>query len=50
MFGEEFFKEVVGQDDRLEKAVYTMVDFEVDPTISDEVKEIVFVDKVLRDV
>ena len=32
------------------KAVDTTVDFEIDPTISEIFKEIIFVDKVLRDV
>ena len=34
MLGEAFFKEIVSKDARLGKAVYTTVDFEVNPTIS----------------
>ena len=30
------------------KAVYTTVDFEVNPTISDRVKKFVFINEVLR--
>ena len=32
------------------EAVYTMVDFEVNPTISDRFKKIIFINEILRNV
>ena len=50
MFSEAFFKEIVGYNTRQGKSVDTMVDLEIYPDISDGGKDIIFINKVLRDV
>ena len=50
MFSEAFFQEVVRKNTRLGETVDNAVDLEIDPDISDEGKEIILIDKVLRDV
>ena len=47
---ETLFKEFVGEAAGLGKAVDAVADLEVDPSVVDEVIEIIFVDEVLRDV
>ena len=45
---EAFFKVVVGYNTQLGKTVDTTVDFEIDPSIYDGVKEIIFVRVIKR--
>ena len=44
------FEEIFGEDAQLGESVDITVDFEVDPTISDIVKKILFVNKFLSNV
>ena len=50
VIGYDLFADLVVEDARLGEAVDTTVDFEVDPTISDIVKKVIFVNGVLRNV
>ena len=43
-----FFEELVSEDAWLGDAIYTTVDFELKPTISDRVKKVIFINELLR--
>ena len=45
-----FIEQLVSEDARLGKNVYTTVGFKVNPTISERVKKVIFVNKVFRNV
>ena len=42
--------ELVGEDAQLGEALDTTVDFKVNPTISDRVKKVIFINEILRNV
>ena len=42
------FEDIISKYARLGKEVYTKVDFEVNPTISDRVKKVIFINEFLR--